>query len=277
MAATNPNVGRFNQKNLPYSQPGVGALNYGITVDNASRYVTKIRDAIGKGITTGGNERNWQRLQDWSSSPQAERVPEAQKAMYNQFLKTGKMPAGLNQQFVYNALDWTLRDSARHQQTKQSFLQKILSSPWTGIALGAVTGGLAGFANAGLAAVAGQASAGALAGTALGAVQGAATAAAIGAVGSEVIDAVTPNIPKGQSVGAIPGGGTIGGGGTSGGRTFDGTTGALLDGGLGPNATGGGGAAQRGVTRMGFGGETRAARRGGNARRAMAAPTLLGG
>jgi hypothetical protein len=102
-------------KELPYSQPGAGAVNWGVTIDNAPSWITKTRDALAKGITTGGNQSNYERLQRWADTPQARNVDPTQKALWAQFLKGGEMPKGLDPQIPYNAIDWTLRDHARHE------------------------------------------------------------------------------------------------------------------------------------------------------------------
>ena len=140
-------------KDLPYDQPGVGALNWGVTVDNAPSWVSKTRDALAKGITTGGNETNFKRLQEWGNTPQhgATSLSPTERAQWNQFLKGGDYPTGLDPQIALHAVDWTLRDKARHDQHKTSFLQDVLGSPITGIAIGALTGGLGAFGGAALA------------------------------------------------------------------------------------------------------------------------------
>lgn len=254
-------------KDLPYDQPGVGALNWGVTVDNAPSWVSKTRDALAKGITTGGNETNFKRLQEWGNTPQhgATSLSPTERAQWNQFLKGGDYPTGLDPQIALHAVDWTLRDKARHDQHKTSFLQDVLGSPITGIAIGALTGGLGAFGGAALAAAAGEATGSILGATAMGALTGAATSAAFTAGGDVLLNAVTPGKPQlpanvvGAANGALsakPSGAGIGGGPSGGGTLLGGT-------------------AQRPVDGMGFGGDTRTTRTKG-APRAANAPTLLG-
>ena len=253
-------------KDLPYDQPGVGALNWGVTVDNAPSWVSKTRDALAKGITTGGNETNFKRLERWAETPQAAKVSPTDRAKWNQFLKGGEYPEGLDPQIALHAVDWALRDKARHDQQKTSFLQDVLGSPITGIAIGALTGGLGAFGSAALSAASGAAVAGGVAGaTAVGALTGAATSAAISAGGSMLLNELSPGRPQlpanvvgaaNTALSARPQGAGIGGGPSGGGTLLGGT-------------------GQRAVDGMGFGGETRTTRTKG-AGRAANAPTLLG-
>ncbi|MEQ1771229.1 MAG: hypothetical protein ABL879_15465, partial [Devosia sp.] len=256
--------------------PGVGALNYGVTFQNAGSMVSKLRgEFIDKGVTSGGNERQWELLSRWGSTPQAKGVDQAQLSLWNKFLSTGgEVPKGLDPQIPYNALDWSYREIGRQDQHKTSFLQDVLSSPITSIAIGALTGGIGAFGSAALAGASAAAAGGSILGaTAAGAGIGALTGAATHYGTSLVLDKLKPPGETPVSVaGAAPLGSpernyTLGGNGANSPQAP-----AVLLGG-GPSArTAGPPGAPLG---MGFGGTTKAGKRGAGLGGANV-PMLLG-
>lgn len=240
----------FHPKTIPYKYPGIGALNYGVTMGNAGGFVSKVRHAfVDQGIKTGGNERQWDLLSRWGTTPQARGVAPAQLSLWSSWLsKGGAIPKGLDPQIPYNALDWSYREIGRHDQHKTSFLQDVLSSPITTVVLGVATGGV-------------YAAAAALA-----------TQLAVGAIAKSL----GPTAPEPVSVaGAAPPGSpeanfTLGGAPRP--AAAAGAPTPILGG-----AKTTGGAAQLGVSGMGFGGATRTAKYGGDGGRAATnAPTILG-
>lgn len=276
MAHLGPTDTVFHPNDIPYNMPGVGALNYGVTFENAGSKVSKLRsEFIDKGVTSGGNERQWKLLNRWGSTPQAKGFNSNQLGLWNQFLNTGgEVPKGLDPQIPVNALDWSYREIGRHDQHQTSFLQDVLASPFTGILIGALTGGIGAFGSAALAAAAGGAAGGSIlgaaaSGAALGAVKGAVThygtKAVLGAAKppGETPVSVGPAAPAGSPERNL----TLGGNGANSPQAPP----TVLLGGPSPRAAGPPGA----PLSMGFGGATKANKRGVGLGGANA-PMLLG-
>ena len=117
--------GRFlSAKDIEYDVPGSVAQFYGITASNIlaeGQHLSRFqREAVGKGITSGGNEAI---LSSLRSAKNVLADNPAQAALLRQFLDTGIAPEGLRADFALSAYDFAIREEGRKQQTKE---------PWGG-------------------------------------------------------------------------------------------------------------------------------------------------
>jgi hypothetical protein len=188
----------ISAKDIPYKEPGVVANFYGMTPDNIfapGQFLNKFqRDAVEKGITTGGNRKILSNLR--SSKNLLGQNPE-QATLLRQYLNTGQAPAELSPQFAIDAYDWAIREEGRHQQTKRPSLFKQIAGPVLTIGsaflpggqfiapvVGGITGGITGGVKGGILGALGGLGAGHAAGAIKGAGTTAAGAGAVGAGGS---------------------------------------------------------------------------------------------
>lgn len=120
----NPGDRFLSAKDIEYDVPGSVAQFYGITASNIlaeGQHLSRFqREAVGKGITSGGNEAI---LSSLRSAKNVLADNPAQAALLRQFLDTGIAPEGLSADFALSAYDFAIREEGRKQQTKE---------PWGG-------------------------------------------------------------------------------------------------------------------------------------------------
>ena len=162
------------------------------------------REAVEKGVTTGGNANILNTLR--SSKNVLGQQPD-QAAHLRDYLSTGKVPEGLDPDFAVKAYDYAIREEGRKQQTKSpGFFKKFLKiAGYAAMAAGVIYSG-----GAALGALkAGSGFVGAL---------GAAAKTGIGTIARVGFGAVRRLASGTVSAGrAILGGGVTGGGATGGG------------------------------------------------------------
>jgi hypothetical protein len=142
----------LNSKNVDFTAPGMGLALGGVTERNLYAKYDKLRGA--KNEKAGGSKQLWTNLSRWTSTPQGKNLDPTQAKLFNQYIATGKKPAGLSDQTAMAAMDWGLREAGRFQQHKPiSLLEKVLGpvltiaassipviGPYAGAAMGAYVG-----------------------------------------------------------------------------------------------------------------------------------------
>ena len=131
-------MGQFNAKNLPFSSPGVGIANTGVTSENIFPTLQNLYNQYGQyeganfegGNKMGGNKSNWAALKSFATGDR----PEFQSAIdapygsldaLKTYLDTGEITKDFNPEFALQAYDYAQRETARQQQRKKgSFLQQ---------------------------------------------------------------------------------------------------------------------------------------------------------
>lgn len=127
----------YNAKNLPFTQAGVGNANYGINDSNVWARVEKLRQHQTE--KAGGSKELWGNLARWTDTNQSPKLGQAQKDLWDQYIASGKRPAGLLGSTALTATDWALRDVGRAQQHKPvNFFTEYLMDPLVQIGLGFV-------------------------------------------------------------------------------------------------------------------------------------------
>jgi hypothetical protein len=142
----------LNSKNVDFTAPGMGLALGGVTDRNLYAKYDKLRGA--KDEKAGGSKQLWTNLSRWTSTPQGKNLDPTQAKLFNQYIATGKKPAGLSDKTTMAAMDWGLREAGRFQQHKPiSLLEKVLGpvltiaassipviGPYAGAAMGAYVG-----------------------------------------------------------------------------------------------------------------------------------------
>lgn len=129
----------YNAKTLPYDQPGSAASNYGYTPDNIGQNLSKLfTDYKVKGIEDGGNEAIFKALEKRTARFVGEGNPQAQ--LFDQYLKTGVLPAGIDPNFAVDMLDFGVRETSRAQQNKDVGLFEKIVGPLLTIGASAIPG-----------------------------------------------------------------------------------------------------------------------------------------
>ena len=120
----NPGDRFVSAKDIQYDEPGFVSKFYGFNESNIiaeGQFLNRFqRQAVQKGVTTGGNKAI---LRDLRSSKNILGQNPAQAALLRDYLATGTAPEGLSKSFAAQAYDWAIREQGRQQQTKE---------PWGG-------------------------------------------------------------------------------------------------------------------------------------------------
>ena len=143
---TNPAVfgvesNQFNAKNLPFSEIGVGLLNYGFNEDNIFDKIEQSRAAKSTGDKTGG----YLTIYDGIINQTETYSDKNQAALMRSFMETGDVPPGLTMDTILHHADYGLRHNARKQQRKK----KGFFSGNIGSIIGAIGGAAIGFVASG--------------------------------------------------------------------------------------------------------------------------------
>lgn len=154
----------YNAKNMPFDQPGVGAENAGVNLDNLETRFGKLYQ--NRDNKAGGSRQAWEELTEWAS-PEKIREREGdpndlQWRLVNDALRTGKLDPRLNKNTLLRGVDFAIRENSRSQQHKKSFLDTWLGKaltlggqaalsfvPGVGPLLSAGLGGITGAMNGG--------------------------------------------------------------------------------------------------------------------------------
>lgn len=196
-----------NAKAIDYKSPGSAAAGYGYTPDNIYTNLNKLyNDYKVQGVTSGGNKDIWKAMEKHNAKRASE--GNSQSALFNQFLSTGQIPAGLDPNYAISMLDFGVRETGRGQQNKEGFFDSVLGKV-VGIgatALGSVVGGPIGGALVG--GTIGGVSGGGLPGIALGALGGYAGAGGLNSLG---VPTNLLNVPNPLAEGLSNLGGALGG------------------------------------------------------------------
>lgn len=131
-------MGQFNAKNLPFSSPGVGIANTGVTSENIFPTLQNLYNQYGQyedagfegGNKMGGNKSNWGALRSFATGDRGEfqsaiNAPYGSVDALKTYLDTGEITKDFNPEFALQAYDYAQRETARQQQRKKgSFLQQ---------------------------------------------------------------------------------------------------------------------------------------------------------
>lgn len=131
-------MGQFNAKNLPFSSPGVGIANTGVTSENIFPTLQNLYNQYGQyedagfegGNKMGGNKSNWGALKSFATGDRGEfqsaiNAPYGSVDALKTYLDTGEITKDFNPEFALQAYDYAQRETARQQQRKKgSFLQQ---------------------------------------------------------------------------------------------------------------------------------------------------------
>ena len=124
----------LNSKNVDFTAPGMGLALGGVTDRNLYAKYDKLRGA--KDEKAGGSKQLWTNLSRWTSTPQGKNLDPTQAKLFNQYISTGKKPAGLSDQTAMAAMDWGLREAGRFQQHKPVSLLSKIAGPLLTIGAG---------------------------------------------------------------------------------------------------------------------------------------------
>lgn len=150
-----------NAKTLDFKAPGAGAANYGWIASNVGAGLTKLYGK--RGEKKGGSKVIWNAIQKNTEASMRRNPKSAITNQFQKFLDTGKHPDGASDRYwayAVGMLDFGLRESARNQQHKKSFLNSFLGkivvialqivatvvtmNPYTAVAIGAAVGAMNG-------------------------------------------------------------------------------------------------------------------------------------
>ena len=126
----------LNAKNVAFDQPGAGLVLGGVNASNLYAKYDKLRAV--KDQKEGGSKQLWDNLSRFTTTANAKNLDPAQAKLYNQYIKTGKVPTGLKDTTVSAAMDWGLREAGRFQQHKPVSLLSQIAGPLLTIAAGAI-------------------------------------------------------------------------------------------------------------------------------------------
>jgi len=129
---------QFNAKDLPFSERGVGIINYGWNENNIFSQIDKTRNAYKSGESAGG----WREIYNNMLKYVGKHPNREGYDLFKRFLETGERPEGLSLDTILEVSDYGLREVARKQQRKtKSFLGGNI-----GAIIGAIGGAAIGFA-----------------------------------------------------------------------------------------------------------------------------------
>lgn len=126
----------LNSKNVDFTAPGMGLALGGVTDRNLYAKYDKLRGV--RDEEAGGSKQLWDNLSRWTTTPQGKNLDPAQAKLFNQYIATGKKPAGLKDQTAAAAMDWGLREAGRFQQHKPISLLEKIGGPLLTIAASAI-------------------------------------------------------------------------------------------------------------------------------------------
>lgn len=126
----------LNAKNVAFDQPGAGLVLGGVNASNLYAKYGKLRAV--KDQKEGGSKQLWDNLSRFTTTANAKNLDPAQAKLYNQYIKTGKVPTGLKDTTVSAAMDWGLREAGRFQQHKPISLLEQIAGPLLTIAASAI-------------------------------------------------------------------------------------------------------------------------------------------
>ena len=126
----------LNSKNVDFTAPGMGLALGGVTDRNLYAKYDKLRGV--KDEKAGGSKQLWDNLSRWTSTPQGKNLDPKQAQLFNQYISTGKKPAGLSDATAMAAMDWGLREAGRFQQHKPISLLEKIAGPVLTIAASAI-------------------------------------------------------------------------------------------------------------------------------------------
>ena len=128
-------MGQFNAKNLPFSSPGVGIANTGVTSENIFPTLQNLYNQYGQyedagfegGNKMGGNKSNWGALKSFATGDRGEfqsaiNAPYGSVDALKTYLDTGEITKDFNPEFALQAYDYAQRETARQQQRKKGSL-----------------------------------------------------------------------------------------------------------------------------------------------------------
>ena len=109
--------GTYDAKTLPYDVWGTGLANYNWHAGNIHEKIDLARKRTAAGDKSGGMKQIYESMEKWAdrNNPQLK-----------SYLKTGKVPKGVNMDTILKAADYGLRETGRHQQNKQGFFDSGL-------------------------------------------------------------------------------------------------------------------------------------------------------
>lgn len=122
----------YNAKNMPFDQPGVGAENAGVNVDNLEQRFAKLY--ANRDNKAGGSRQAWETLTKWASPEKIEgrggSANDLQWKLVNEALRTGKLDPRLNKNTLLRGVDFAVRENSRAQQHKpKNFFTSYLLDP----------------------------------------------------------------------------------------------------------------------------------------------------
>lgn len=126
----------LNAKNIPFTEPGAGLALGGITPRNLYAKYDKLRGV--RDQEDGGSKQLWDNLSRWTSTPQGANLNPQQAQLFNEYIKTGVKPTGLNDATASAAMDWGMREAGRFQQHKPISLLEKIAGPVLTIAASAI-------------------------------------------------------------------------------------------------------------------------------------------
>lgn len=131
----------LNAKNVDFTAPGMGLALGGVTDRNLYAKYDKLRSV--RDEKAGGSKQLWGNLSRWTTTPQGKNLDPKQAQLFNQYIATGKKPAGLKDQTAAAAMDWGLREAGRFQQHKPVSLLSKIAGPLLTIGAGFINPALA--------------------------------------------------------------------------------------------------------------------------------------
>ena len=142
--------GTYDAKTLPYDVWGTGLANYNWHAGNIHEKIDLARKRTAAGDKSGGMKQIYESMEKWADK---------HNPQLKTYLKTGKIPKGVNMDTILKAADYGLRETGRHQQTKQGFFDSGLfkalktaatvaaaatGNPWLAAGVGGATGAMDG-------------------------------------------------------------------------------------------------------------------------------------